>query len=216
MMEYNGRLFRFSCDGCPHTYCWLWVLVSLFVAVMVGWKIFKRQLLFKIVGGAAVFCFVLALPFADQIVGTIYFNHLCRTEAGLKVYQSIELTAEYWDEDGKPTFYKGSSKNDVPSYAFDRLGIAITAEGNDQQRLFQVKQFESTTLLTKTGQRLYKLTAFRYWGGWVAREFPFFAAGRSCGGWHLYDELVEQQFIPSNQSGRMKVAPWSLDRVRED
>ncbi len=44
------------------------------------------------------------LPFSDSMIGHIYFNHLCETEAGAKVYQTIELPAEYWDEDGKPRF----------------------------------------------------------------------------------------------------------------
>ena len=173
-----------------------WVLVSLVLAVMVGWKVIKKKLYLKIVGGGVVFCFALAFPFSDQIVGRIYLNHLCETEAGVKVYQTIELPAEYWDEDGKPTFYKGSSNNDVPSYAFDRVGIAVTIERNDQQRFFKIKQFESTTSLTKTGQRLNKITAFQYRGGWVAREFPVYRAGRSCGHFGSYDKLVKQQFIP--------------------
>lgn len=54
--------------------------------------------------GAAAFFVALLLPFADSIAGRIYFNHLCSTEAGVKVYQTVELPAEYWDAQGKPRF----------------------------------------------------------------------------------------------------------------
>jgi len=80
----------------------LWVPVCIGIAFWVGRKVINRSLPFKITGGLAVFLIILVLPVSDEIAGRIYFNHLCKTEAGVKVYRIIELPAEYWDEDGKP------------------------------------------------------------------------------------------------------------------
>ncbi|OGT29224.1 MAG: hypothetical protein A2W28_09385 [Gammaproteobacteria bacterium RBG_16_51_14] len=52
---------------------------------------------------AVVLVFVL-IPTWDMILGRVYLNHLCSTEAGVKVYQTVELPAEYWDKEGRPRF----------------------------------------------------------------------------------------------------------------
>lgn len=82
----------------------LWVPMCLALAFLVGKKCIKKSLTLKIAGGIAVFLIMLLFPVADEIAGRIYLNHLCETEAGVKVYQTIELPAEYWDEEGKPLF----------------------------------------------------------------------------------------------------------------
>lgn len=82
----------------------LWVPVCLVLAILVGRKFIKKSLSLKITGGVAVFLITLLLPVSDEIAGRIYFNHLCETEAGVKVYKTIELPAEYWDKDGNPLF----------------------------------------------------------------------------------------------------------------
>ncbi len=85
----------------------LWLIfillpVSIWIAVKVA-KRFKRMSA-RFAGGAVIFFLVFLAPFADEVVGRMYFNHLCATEAGVKVYQTVELPAEYWDEDGRPRF----------------------------------------------------------------------------------------------------------------
>ncbi|MCB2218289.1 MAG: hypothetical protein KQH59_19700 [Desulfobulbaceae bacterium] len=82
----------------------LWVPVCLAVAFLVGKKVIKKSLILKITGGLAIFLIMLLLPVSDEIAGRVYLNHLCETEAGVKVYQTIELPTEYWDEDGNPLF----------------------------------------------------------------------------------------------------------------
>lgn len=84
----------------------LWVPVCFFLAVLVGRKFIKRSLPVRIAGGVTVFLVALLLPASDEIAGRIYFNHLCETEAGMRVYQPMELPVEYWDEDGSLKFLK--------------------------------------------------------------------------------------------------------------
>jgi hypothetical protein len=80
----------------------LWLPVAVFVAAKLSRR--PKNGAAKLVMGVSTFVLVFFLPFADEIAGQIYFNHLCSSEAGAKVYQTVELPAEYWDEDGKPRF----------------------------------------------------------------------------------------------------------------
>ena len=103
----------------------LWVPVCLALAFLVGKKVIKKSLPLKITGGLAVFLIMLLFPVSDEIAGRIYFNHLCETEAGVKVYQTIELPAEYWDKDGKPNFY-----DEIGILVYQEKYIAIRQDGS--------------------------------------------------------------------------------------
>jgi hypothetical protein len=177
----------------------LWVPVCVAIGFLVGKKFIKKSLTLKIIGGLAIFLIMLLLPVSDEIAGRIYFNHLCETEAGVKVYQTIELPAEYWDEDGNPKFYKGANNNDVPSYAFKRLGIDIDGEWVEKKRLLQVIQFGTVVNEKKSGKKYSEVVRFGYTGGWIMRELTPHPSGLSCRGGSFYDELVQQQFIPAKE-----------------
>jgi len=84
---------------------WL-ILILLPVAFWVAIKVAKRSARTnaKIAIGFGVFAVLILALLADEIVGRIYLSHLCTTQAGAKVYQTIELPMEYWDEQGGPKF----------------------------------------------------------------------------------------------------------------
>ncbi len=169
----------------------LWVPVCIFLAVLVGRKFIKKSLSLKIAGGMAVFLVTLLLPIADEIAGRIYFNHLCKTEAGVKVYQTIELPAEYWDEDGKPKFYDG---NTLPDNEYVKAGVK--AEAIEKTQAFGVQEFGTVFKEKNSDYKQSEVIGFRYWGGWLIRNFSPHNTAISCGGGKSYDELVEKQFIP--------------------
>lgn len=56
------------------------------------------------VRGLVVFTIMFMLPFTDEIVGQIYLHNLCATQTDFKVYQTVELPAEYWSSDGEPSY----------------------------------------------------------------------------------------------------------------
>jgi len=101
-MKWLNELLGFVVLTSP---LWL-VLILLPVSIWIAVKIAKRftNRTAKIAVGIGVFLLVFLVPFADEIAGRIYFNHLCATKAGVKVYQTVELPGEYWDADGKPKF----------------------------------------------------------------------------------------------------------------
>lgn len=169
----------------------LWVPACIALAFVVGKKFIKKSLSLKIIGGMAVFLVVLPLPIADEIAGRFYFNHLCETEAGVKVYQTIELPAEYWDEDGEPIFYDG---NTLPDEEYVKAGV--TPEAVEKLQAFGIQEFGTVFKKDIDGYRQSEVVGFRYWGGWVIRNFSPHNTAISCGGGKSYDELVEKQFKP--------------------
>jgi len=72
-----------------------------------------------------VFVTVLVLPFADGIVGHYYLKHLCETQDGFKVFQTVELPDEYWDKDGAPKFIAANGFVDMSKlpgdYQWERI-----------------------------------------------------------------------------------------------
>lgn len=67
----------------------LMILGALVVYITAAWFIIKR-LPSKKAKWIAVVAFVL-IPTWDEIAGRAYFKYLCATEAGVKVYQTVEL-----------------------------------------------------------------------------------------------------------------------------
>lgn len=127
---------------------------------------------------AAVALIFVLIPTADSILGHLYFNHLCSTEAGVKVYQTVELPAEYWDENGKPKFFNqyGNLQRDLWINKLDeppgRVEPYSTVFAIDKDTSF-VKERTSQKVLAE-------VTTFRYWGGWFAQSFTPHNSAASC------------------------------------
>jgi hypothetical protein len=171
------------------------------LAVLVGKKVIKKSLPLKITGGLAVFLIMLLLPVSDEIVGRIYFNHLCETEAGVKVYQTIELPAEYWDENGKPKFLK--SNGDI-----DRklLGNKIT-EGRALKAFVPFLGIKKRRYMLKNiskeiaGENI----DFFLSRGWVIRNFTTGSSSSTCNkakGKEFWHDFYSSLFEPANISGQ--------------
>jgi len=151
----------------------LWVPACIALAFWVGKKLKNKSRGLKVISGLAIFLFALLLPITDEIAGRVYFNHLCETEAGAKVYQSIELPAEYWDENGKPEFYVNYSENLGKKYPMIYMrGVASS--------LFNVDNAGYKFVDKQTDEVLGEVISFRYWGGWLRRNFSLHNSANSC------------------------------------
>ena len=170
----------------------IWVPVCIALAVLVAKKLIKTSLLLKITGGLAVFLVMLLLPVSDEIAGRIYFHHLCETEAGVKVYQQIELPAEYWDEDGKPKFYNENNGNfTLPSEKFYKV------KSKEVVRRFAIQEHRTFILDINTQKIIGEKPWLLYWGGYIRRNFTPHNDANSCGG--DWNEFVEKQFIAATK-----------------
>lgn len=145
--------------------------------------------------GVAAFLVVFILPFADGIAGQIYFNHLCSTEAGVKVYQMVELPAEYWDGEGKPKFYDEKNGNlRLPPDSVKWVSRTEKYPLNLEKNISEMKEIN-------TGKILNERVLFTYWGGWVARSFSPHNTATSCGSdVKAYTSYVMQIFKPATST----------------
>jgi hypothetical protein len=182
----------------------LWLILvllplSLWLAIKLA-KRFKRRSA-KLAGGVGIFLLGFAVLFGDEIAGRIYLNYLCNTEAGVKVYQTVELPAEYWDAEGKARFrvYEGdnhktmfligASKFEDSRFEYSMFIEPHNSLFNTEKTGFRLRERESGNLL---GEVLY----FRYWHGWLLRNLSTDHSATSCDMKNL-DEWKFKIFKPS-------------------
>lgn len=168
----------------------LWLPVALFVAVKLSRR--PKNGAAKLVTGVSTFVLVFLLPFADEIAGRIYFNHLCSSEAGVKVYQTVELPAEYWDEQGNAKFYDGKNGNlRLSQDIFEWVSKKEEYPLHSEKTISEMKD-------KKTGMILNERILFTYWGGWIARNFMPHNTALSCNSdVEAYTKYVKQIFKPA-------------------
>jgi len=159
----------------------LWLIlillpVSLLIAVKVAKRFKPRGIRF--VGGLSIFLLLIFLPFADEIAGRIYLSHLCATEAGVKVYQTVEIPAEYWSVDGKPKFLnaRGVLSKEVLGDRFKWHSVS------EPYTNWFIRIDKKRWLLQDSGSKRYlgeKVTFIRYYG-WLNQFSPASRVGESC------------------------------------
>jgi len=176
---------------------WL-ILILLPVALWIAVKIAKRfkPVAVRLVWGLGVFLLIFFLPFADEIAGRIYFNHLCATEAGVKVYQMVELPAEYWDEHGKAMFFKenGDLNRAVLGDRFDEPMLT-----KPYSSIFRINERHQQLIDNNTHEVLGEVINFMYWGGWISRNLSPNRSATDCKEFHgnkfwndFYSKLFKQ------------------------
>jgi len=173
----------------------LWItaillLLAIAIAGIVATRI--KRVPIKILTGLGIFLAVFFLPFADEITGRLYFERLCHTEAGVKVYHTVDLPGEYWDELGRPKFYDEKNGNfSLAGYSTEyTTGIYISSLHIDNAGY---KRIDSST-----SKVLGEVTNFRYWGGWIRRNMTSNNIAASCpGGLDRSNSLVMQIFKQS-------------------
>ena len=163
----------------------LWLIVLLIpLAIWIAVKVSKR---FKtggarVAAGVGIFLLVFAVPFADEIVGRVYLNYLCATQAGVKVYQTVELPGEYWDGEGRATFLNPKRGLDMALLG-DRItqrttmGPFLQILGLDERRVQVVNKH--------TNQVVGEVVSYVHWGGWIIRNLnPAGRSGVDCSNLH--------------------------------
>jgi len=78
------------------------LVVSIIAGVIVG--LLQKARWKKWVVGFGTTIIVILIPIWDEILGRIYLNHLCTTEARVKLYRTVELPAPSWDGEGRPKY----------------------------------------------------------------------------------------------------------------
>ena len=168
----------------------LWLPLSFWVAAKLSKRF--RGSKSRIPVGLVVFLVVFLLPFVDGIAGRLYFSYLCATEAGVEVHKTVKLPGDYWDAEGKPTFLEANGNYHLGEmYPFDY-------ETGSYSSVFHVDNSGYRLLNAQSGEVLGKVTDFRYWGGWLRREFSPSNTATTCSGRaERFRGLITQIFKPS-------------------
>lgn len=168
----------------------LMVFTALLVYLGIAWVVIKR-LPSKKAKWITVAVFIL-IPTWDEILGRIYFKHLCETEGGVRVYKTVELPAEYWDGQGRAKFIDEKAggfllgKEYPPEYKTEAYSIFFHIDNAGYKRVDK-----------QSGQVLGEVTDFRYWGGWMRRNLSLHNTADGCEGRiERSNNLIKQMFVP--------------------
>lgn len=120
------------------------------------------------------------IPTWDEILGRMYFKHLCETEGGVRVYKTVELGPEYWDSKGDQLLIKDeipivSGKHLIAErYKYDTDLIEIT------ERPGRIKRDQAKLVDIRVGDTLALRTNFIYFGGWLINSTGLLVTGKDC------------------------------------
>lgn len=116
----------------------------------------------------------------DVILGRSYFYYLCNKDAGIHIYQTIELGPEHWGDDGYPNFY--TYKGDFDKSFFNKkYEFYATRTDRTFTTFFNIKRSLMQVIESETGEVLGERVRYLYWGGWVWNMGqPFSAQSSTC------------------------------------
>ena len=158
----------------------LWLILILIpVAIWIAVKTTKRAggVSARIAVGVLVFVLIVLAPFADQIIGRIYFNHLCATDSGARIYHTVALPPEYWDEQGGLKFLKqhGGLNKTVLGARFRE-----TSRSEPYISALGITKYRAQVVDTASQQVLGEVVDFMFWGGWIARNLSASTGADDC------------------------------------
>lgn len=122
----------------------------------------------KIAKYAAIVVLVL-IPVWDIIPGQLYFQHLCETEAGVKVFREVEVDLSYFKPDGKLDDQKLTER--YPH---------VTRFDRNFSPAFHIAKTESTIQDKQTKEILGTAANFSHRGGWLTTFVLVDTTGASC------------------------------------
>ena len=184
----------------------LWLIVLLLIfGIWLAFKIAKRftSAPTKVAAGIGIVAVVLILPFADEIAGRVYLNYLCATEAGVKVYHTVELPAEYWDAEGRARFIIREGYLDFDE---SMLGNQFFRKSSSQLRstFFGIDR-DSYQLVDRAAQSvLGEDINFRHRGGWISRNLSPHVSAISCDRDQVgyFTDVLKNVFKPASSTSK--------------
>lgn len=104
---------------------------------------------------------IFLLPlFGDAILARLTFFTLCATQGGYKIYENVELPAEYWNEDGSPRFIlPNGNLTIVNRFSFESEVNLIEP--------FRIAKVTTRIVELQSNDLKAIYTKFRYSGGWL-------------------------------------------------
>jgi hypothetical protein len=136
------------------------------------------------------------IPTWDEIVGRAYFSYLCATEAGMKIYSSVQLPQEFWTEGGQLRFVDREALIRNLGYRFE-----FSVEFDEHYSpISRIKRHAHTIIDKKANEMLGRYVRFIYFGGWVINHTGMHVSGNGCPTVTEYDfsEFIHKVFMPAS------------------
>lgn len=173
----------------------LFTLFAIAVYIGIVWAVVKHRKTKR--GKYIALAILILIPMGDEIVGRITLSYLCATEAGVKVYQTVELPAKYWDEHGKARFIQ---REGYLEFDESMLGNQFARKSSLQSRsiIFRVDRDSYQLVDTKTQSVFGEDVNFMYRGGWIARNFSVNNSAVGCSRYQVgyFTDVLKQVFRP--------------------
>jgi hypothetical protein len=140
----------------------LYLLIALILYILLAWLVV--YLVKKYTGSTIAKYFTVAvfilIPSWDILPGRLYFQRLCKKEAGIKVFKTVEVEKTYFKSDGAPDEERLSHRF-KSQMEVDRKFSSI----------FHIAKIESSIQDYESGELLATATDLRYHGGWLFATF---------------------------------------------
>ena len=116
----------------------------------------------------------------DDILGSVYLEHLCNTKRGAQVYKRVLLPPELWDENGQPTFVDSFGNLDIKvlgkRFAWEMHRESIVNFG------VQMERWRSSLVDRPTGETVADTVTYFRRFGWLRRATSLAPnIGETCG-----------------------------------
>ncbi|MGH6636590.1 MAG: hypothetical protein ACRED0_10845 [Gammaproteobacteria bacterium] len=129
------------------------------------------------------------IPTWDEVLGRMYFKHLCETEGGVKVYKTVGLGPEYWEKDGTIKFVRGRV-DELPRAGHFRMPVGKVGDrylitDNVKRRYVQSFRIDKdwyAVVDRRTQEVMAERISFLYWGGWLINSSGLHVTATRCSG----------------------------------
>lgn len=172
----------------------LLVIVYLILSVLLTWAVARRignkQVRTKVI--VTMTLVFLLIPTWDEILGRYYFERLCASEGGVKVFRTVELGPKYWNEDGTPKFLKNNGDLDESilggkySFSYGRYQRA--------SQLFRITKAQYKVVDNSSGETIATYTLVGYLHGWFLGLMPGPISVGCPSGESIFEQLIGKAF----------------------
>lgn len=145
----------------------------------------------KVVGVLSTLFLAFSVPFGDHIIGHVYFSHLCKKEAGTKIYRTVAKVDGLWWwpissgqmalENGYAFVEGGVDPKKVRRYVITD-GVVVEEKNVQMISTYVVRSGEPKEIGwgiirgkdiivedLRSNETLAETTSFQYRGGWLVR-----------------------------------------------
>lgn len=119
-----------------------------------------------------------ALAVWDEVWGYVYLRHLCASEGGIKVYKTVTLGPEHWNEGGLPRFISFEAGGMFKPFLDGRY--QITGTGKTMSGWPQISRSDYAVVDLLTKEQLAVRTTFFADHGWLLEAPGGQISRRTC------------------------------------